>query len=144
MKLTEVIHKGLENYKDEVLLVARLAMGFMFIYVHGGPKVFGGPEKWLEVGSMLKVLGITTAPQLLGLMAGLYELVGGILISFGLFTRVGAALALSNLLIASLVMYNLKGLSGAAPAFEDSLFMLILLAVGAGKYSLDYKWFSKG
>ena len=141
MKMLEVVQKGLGNYKDETILLARLGLGFMFVYVHGGPKVFGGPEKWLEIGSMLKVIGITAVPELLGFIAGLYELVGGILIGLGLFTRLGAGLILSNLLIAALVMYKMKGLFAAAPALEDSLLMLILLAIGAGKYSLDHKWF---
>ena len=141
MKVLEIMQKGLEDYKDEAILVARLGLGFMFVYVHGGPKVLGGPKKWLEVGSMLKVIGITAAPQILGLIAGLYEFIGGILIGLGLFTRFGAGLILSNLLIAVAVMYQLKGLFGAAPALEDALFMLVLLAIGAGRYSLDYKWF---
>lgn len=141
MKISDVILRGLENYKDEAILLVRLGLGFMFVYVHGGPKVFGGPEKWLEIGSMLKVIGITAVPELLGFIAGLYEFVGGILIALGLFTRLGAGMILSNLLIAGLVMFQLKGLFGAAPALEDALFMLMFIAVGAGKYSFDYKWF---
>ena len=44
----------LGKYKDEALLFVRLGLFFMFVVVHGGPKIFGGPAKWLEVGSMLK------------------------------------------------------------------------------------------
>ena len=76
--------KGLENYKDGVLLFVRLGLCFMFIFVHGGPKLFGGPEKWLEVGSMLKVIGITAMPTLLGFIAAVCEFFGGILIGIGL------------------------------------------------------------
>ena len=135
--------KGLENYKDEVLLFVRLGLCFMFVYVHGGPKLFGGPEKWMEVGSMLKVIGITTMPALFGFIAAVCEFVGGILIGVGLFTRIGAAMILSTLVIAAAVMFTMKGLFGAASATEDALFMLVLMVVGAGKYSLDYKWFGR-
>ena len=135
--------KDLENYKDEVLLFVRLGLCFMFVVVHGGPKIFGGPAKWLEVGSMLKVLGVTTIPVMLGFIAAVCEFFGGILIGLGLFTRLGAAMILSTLIIASSVMFVSKGLFLAAPPIEDSLFMLVLIVVGAGKYSLDYKWFEK-
>jgi len=135
--------KGLENYKDEVLLFVRLGLCFMFVYVHGGPKLFGGPEKWMEVGSMLKVIGITAMPALFGFIAAVCEFLGGILIGLGLFTRLGAAMILSTLVIAASVMFTMKGLFAAAPAAEDALFMLVLMVVGAGKYSLDYKWFKR-
>jgi len=133
--------KRLENYKDAVLLCVRLGLCFMFVFIHGGPKLFGGPEKWLEVGSMLKAVGFTAMPALLGFIAAVCEFFGGILIGIGLFTRLGAAMILSTLVIAAAVMWRLKGLFAAAPAIEDSLFMLVLMVVGAGKYSLDSKWF---
>jgi len=133
--------KGLEKYKDEVFLFVRLGLCFMFVVVHGGPKLFGGPAKWLEVGSMLKGIGITTMPTALGFIAAVCEFFGGIFIGLGLFTRLGAAMILSTLVVATGVMFMMKGLFAAAPAIEDSLFMLVLMVVGAGKYSLDHKWF---
>ena len=135
--------KGLEQYKDAVLLFVRLGLCFLFVFVHGGPKLFGGPEKWLEVGSMLKVLGITTMPALLGFIAAVCEFFGGILLGLGFFTRLGAAMILSTLVIAASVMFAMKGLFAASAAMEDSLFMLVLMVVGAGKYSFDYKWFEQ-
>ncbi len=133
--------KGWDKYKDEVLLFVRLGLCFMFIFVHGGPKLFGGPAKWLEVGSMLKVIGITAMPTVLGFIAAVCEFFGGVFIGIGLFTRLGAAMILSTLVVATGVMFMMKGLFAAAPAIEDSLFMLVLMVVGAGKYSLDHKWF---
>lgn len=135
--------KNLENYKDEVLLFVRLGLCFMFVVVHGGPKIFGGPAKWLEVGSMLKVVGVTAMPTLLGFIAAVCEFFGGILIGLGLFSRLGATMILSTLIIAASVMFVSKNLFAAAPAIEDALFMLVLIVVGAGKYSLDHKWFEK-
>ena len=131
---------NVEKYKDEILLFARLGLCFMFIFAHGGPKLFGGPDKWMEVGSMLKVIGVTTLPTVLGFLAAFCEFFGGLLIGIGLFTRLGAVMILSTLIIATSVMFTAKGLFAAAPAIEDSLFMLVLMVVGAGKYSLDQKW----
>ena len=138
-KLAHVL-KSLESYKDEVLLFVRLGLCFMFIVVHGGPKLFGGPAKWMEVGSMLKVLGVTAMPVQLGFIAAVCEFFGGLFIGMGLLTRLGAAMILSTLVIASAVMFTAKGLFAAAPAIEASLFMLVLMVVGAGKYSFDAKW----
>ena len=143
--MNNLVHalRGLENYKDAILLFVRLGLCFMFVFVHGGPKIFGGPAKWLEVGSMLKVLGVTSMPVFLGFIAAFCEFFGGILIGLGLFTRLGAVMILSTLIIASAVMLSMKGLFAAAAPIEDSLFMLVLMVVGAGKYSLDFKWFEK-
>ncbi len=129
--------------RDRSLLFVRLGIGLMFIFVHGGPKVLGGTAAWLKVGSMIGVLGISFAPAALGLMAGLAELLGGILIVLGLFTRLGAALALSTLLVAAPTMYiTTKGLLGAAPAIEDALLMILFIFIGGGKYSLDHWLFN--
>jgi putative oxidoreductase len=132
-----------DSYRDSVLLFVRVALCFMFVFVHGGPKLFGGPEKWQGVGSMLAVIGVTAMPTVLGFIAAFFEFVGGVLIGLGLFTRLGAAMILSTLIIASVVMFAMKGLFAAAAPIEDSLFMLVLMVVGAGKYSFDYRWFGK-
>jgi putative oxidoreductase len=129
----------LNSNSNKSLLFIRLGIGFMFIFVHGGPKVFGGTAAWIHVGSMIGVLGISFAPAILGLIAGLAELIGGILIAIGLFTRLGAALALSTLLVAIPTMYiTTQGLLGAAAAIEDALLMILLIFIGGGKYSLDH------
>lgn len=139
--MNNLLMNGLKNYKDEALLFVRLGLCFMFVVVHGGPKLFGGPAKWLEVGSMLKVLGVTAMPALLGFIAAVSEFLGGILIGLGLFTRLGAFMIFATLVVGASVMLAMKGLFAAAPAIEDALFMIVLMAVGAGKYSFDRKWF---
>lgn len=128
---------------NKSLLFVRLGIGLMFVFVHGGPKVLGGTVAWIKVGSMIGVLGISFAPAALGLMAGLAELVGGILIAVGLFTRLGAALALSTLLVAVPTMLITKGMFGAAPAIEDALLMILLIFLGGGRYSLDHWLFGR-
>jgi putative oxidoreductase len=135
--------KSMERYKDEVLLLVRLGVFVMYVFVHGGPKLLGGPQKWMEVGSMLKVLGVSSMPTFLGLIAAVFEFLGGVLIGLGLFTRMGAAMIASTLIIAANVMFAMKGLFAASAAIENVLFMLVLMVVGAGKYSLDYKWFKQ-
>lgn len=140
----ESITKWLDSHRDEALLVVRILLGAMFIFVHGGAKLMGGEAAWTKVGSMIGILGITFAPTFLGLIASLCELVGGIFIFLGLFTRLGAALIFSTLIIAAPTMYLVtKSLFGAAAPIEDALFMIVLIFVGGGKYSLDQWLFAK-
>ena len=78
------------------------------------------------------------APVYMAFLAKGSELVGGILVFFGLFTRVSAALIAFTMLVATLVAnlgknFNIDG------GFTISyfLFALILIVQGAGPYSLD-------
>ncbi len=129
----------LDKNRDGALLLVRVLLGAMFVFVHGGPKVFGGYAAWLKVGSMISVLGITSYPAALGFIAGFCELAGGVLIALGLFTRLGAAMILSTLVVAAATMYtSTHGLFAAAASIEDSLFMVLLIFIGGGKYSLDH------
>jgi len=129
----------LDTNRDTALLFVRIGIGLMFIFVHGGPKILGGPEGWDKIGGMIGVLGITFYPTALGFIASLFELLGGIFIALGLFTRLGAAMILSTLIVAAATMYVAKGLFAASPAIEDSLFMILLIFLGGGKYSIEHK-----
>ncbi len=71
-------------YRNVGLLIIRIGLGIMFI-LHGYPKMFGGPDTWVEVGSAMQFLGIDFAPMFFGFMAGVTEFFGGIFLLFGLF-----------------------------------------------------------
>ncbi len=132
----------LDDNRDGALLVVRVLLGLMFIFVHGWPKIAGGAAAWLKLGTMVGVLGITFSPVALGLIAAVCEFAGGIMIALGLFTRLGAAMILATLAVAAPTMYFTTGLFAAAPSIEDSLFMLLLIFFGGGKYSLDHVFFA--
>lgn len=127
----------LKENQDIALLLVRIGVGLMFIFVHGGPKVFGGPEGWTKLGAMIGVLGISFAPTFLGAIAAFSELLGGVMILLGFYTRLGAAIILSTLIVAAGTMLMSKGIFAAAPAIEDALFMIMFIFIGAGKYSVD-------
>ena len=135
--------KWLDSNHDLALLLVRIGVGLMFIFVHGGPKILGGTAGWAKLGGMIGILGVTFAPVLLGFIAGLFELLGGFLLTLGLFTRLGAAMILAVLLVAAPTMYITKGLFGAAPSIEDSLLMILFIFIGPGRYSLDHKLFGR-
>lgn len=102
---------------------------------------------FLEHGTS-KLLGFPHEPKLDGLqlfslmgLAGVLELVGGLLIVVGLFTR-PVAFVLSGMMAAAYFMsHGSKGffpaLNGGDAAILFCFIFLYLVAAGAGPYSLD-------
>jgi len=128
---------SIEKYKDQVLLFARCTLGLFFIFVHGLPKIMGGPERWEGVGGALSSIGITFWPEGFGLIAALSEFIGGILLILGLWFRPATLFIMLTLTVASISTYASAGISRAAHPIEVLLFLLVLFAIGPGKYSLD-------
>jgi putative oxidoreductase len=128
---------------DTGLLVLRVGMGVMFV-LHGFPKLMGGPERWTKVGSAMESLGIHFAPTFWGLMAGLSECVGGVLIALGLLTRPTCAVLVFTMIIAAL-----KHLSAGDPfarfshPIEAGIVFIALAIMGPGRHSLDARLFAR-
>src|SRR6266545_3109259 len=121
------------------LLVLRVGIGAAFI-AHGLPKLQGGPEAWLKYGHAVGNLGIDFAHQTFGLMAGLAEAGGGLLLILGLFTRLACIPMLVTMIVAmSGPLVHGEGFVSAAHALEDGVVFLALLITGAGRFSLDAK-----
>lgn len=129
----------LSKYKDSALLIARIGIGLSFIILHGWGKLTGGPERWKSVGSAMKHFGIDFIPVFWGFMAAFSEAIGGALVILGLFFRPAAFLILITMIVAA-TRHIASGdpLSKIAHPIELGLVMILFLALGAGKYSLDY------
>ncbi|MDQ7053930.1 MAG: DoxX family protein [candidate division KSB1 bacterium] len=129
----------LAKYGDLGLLVARLGVGLMFIFVHGGPKILGGPERWAKLGTAMEYLAIGFAPTFWGFMASIAEFLGGLLLVLGLFFR-PACLGLIATMFVAASMHLGRGdtLVQASHAIENFFFLVGILMVGPGKYSLDH------
>lgn len=126
---------------DLGLLLLRVGIGVMFT-VHGYPKLIGGPEAWVKVGSVMKVVGIDFAPAFWGFMAAAAEAVGGQLLALGLFFRVACALLLGTMIMATVQHLNAgDGFSGYSHALESAILFLGLLLTGPGRLSLDQMLF---
>lgn len=119
------------------LLVYRLGFGLTMI-VHGYQKFAGGKERLTGVGSMLSVLGINRGHCVLGALAGIAEILGGIFILLGYATRLGGMLVSGTLAVATIVSYPLGYLKWDYPA-QLGLGALMLAIAGGGKYSLEAK-----
>jgi putative oxidoreductase len=133
-----MLHREEQRRLDLGLGLLRLGLGLTFLFFHGGPKLFGGPERWARVGSVMQIFGIDFAPTFWGLMAALSEFVGGgILLILGLFWPWALVPVLATLLVAALGHF--MGAIPGSPLYplEIALIFLALIFTGPGRYSLD-------
>lgn len=127
--------KMLEAYSAQLLSVLRIMTGLLFLQ-HGTTKYLGFPVS--------KYNGVD--PMTMGGVAGMFELVGGILIVLGLFTR-PVAFVLSGLMAVGYFYAHAPNgffplLNGGELAVLYTFVFLYLSASGGGLWSLDH-WRSK-
>ena len=131
--MINAIESNLAKRSDELLSVLRIVSSFMFIQ-HGTQKMFGFP---IEMRSAYDIM--TLSPGL----AGLIEVVGGLLLLIGLFTR-KVAFVCSGMMAFAFWMVHAGpnfflwtvGNGGDAPVLYCFVFLYIA-AVGGGKWSVD-------
>lgn len=134
----------LSKNSDIGILILRIGMGTGFLFVHGWNKIMQGPELWVKLGSSMSNLGINQLHVFWGFMASIAEFGGGILLIFGLFTRSAATFMAFTMVVAAVqhlskldpwnrVIYPLEMLSA----------LILLIFIGAGKYSLDNLFFNR-
>ena len=128
------------THKTWATVPLRLALGLIFI-AHGAQKVFGAFG-----GRGLSAFINSPAP--LGLWpswawmsaAAFAELIGGVLVLFGLFTRVGASAIAGVMLIAIFGVHKhsfFVNQGGMEYAFALLCMAITLLYLGGGKLSVD-------
>jgi putative oxidoreductase len=114
--------------------MVRVVFGVLLSVAHGLPKVMDGVERHTNTVASLGF----PFPAFFAWLSALAELVGGLLIAMGLFTRPAALIAVSNMAVA---LYRHQ-----ADPFARMELALLFLAVfvamgvaGAGPWSLDAK-----
>jgi putative oxidoreductase len=116
--------------------VVRVAFGVLLAMVNGLPKVMDGVERHTNT---VAAMGFPF-PVLFAWLSALAELVGGLLIAAGLFTRPAALIAISNLVVA---VYRHQQQGDPFARMElGLLFIAVFVAMaiaGAGPWSLDAK-----
>ncbi len=123
------------NYSNSVstaLLILRVVAG-LFMLTHGWGKfqmlIGDGPNQFPSVLGM----GATTSLTL----AVLAEFFASILLIFGLATRIAAIPLLITMLVAALIIHSADPFSAKELPLMYSTIYLVILILGAGKYSLD-------
>ena len=128
---------------DVAFLILRLVVG-LTLAAHGAQKVFG----WFQgsrisgFAGMLARMGMKPA-VLWAWVAGLSELVGGLLIALGLLWPVGPAVAVGAMLVAIVTVHWAKGFFNSKGGIEFPLVILgscVAMALGGpGAFALD-RW----
>lgn len=125
----------MSTFREITLLIGRLLLGVILI-AHGWDKLSnlaGTTEGFVGMGIPV---ASATAP-----LAGIIELVGGILLILGLGTRIVGVIVFVQMLIAALLVHLPYGVMVANNGWElvgaIGAGVLILAGVGAGAYSID-------
>jgi len=123
------MEKWLGRYVSYIYALLRIVAGFLF-FQHGLPKLFGG-------------FGRPAPAELMSQMglAGIIEVVGGALISIGLFTSPVAFIASGEVAVAYFQGHAPRGFwpvtNGGELAALYCFVFLYFAAVGSGKWSVD-------
>lgn len=124
---------NVSRYQPYVLGLLRIVLGYTFM-LHGMAKLFGVPHVAMFDGLQLF--------SLMGL-AGVLELVGGVLLIFGCFTRPVAFILSGQMAVAYFMMHAgidnfwLPLLNQGEAAVLYSFAFLYLSFAGAGAFSID-------
>ncbi|MDQ1186719.1 MULTISPECIES: DoxX family protein [Agrobacterium] len=123
------VFEKLSRYQPYALAALRIIAALLFIE-HGTQKLFGFPPAQME-GSL---------PPLL-LAAALLELIGGILILIGLFTRPVAFILSGQMAFAYFLAHAPKSffpaINGGDAAILFCFFFLFLVTAGPGAFAVD-------
>ncbi len=122
--------KFLAPYQSQLLSVLRFMSGLLLLQ-HGTTKYLSIPEGPMNNASPLSMSGV----------AGLLELVGGVLLVIGLFTRPVAFIISGMCAVAYFYAHAPRGffplLNGGELAALYSFVFLYLAAAGGGAWSVD-------
>ena len=119
----------LSRWQPQLLALLRIVTGLLFIE-HATVKFWGFPAPF----PMLPLTPMLTA-------AGIIELVAGVLITIGLFTRLAAFIASGEMAIGYFMMHFPQGVWPVVNKGEAAILFcfifLYLAAAGAGAWSID-------
>ena len=120
---------SLSRYRPQALGALRIMTALLFIS-HGTQKLFGFPASQMD-GSLPTML----------LVAALLELVGGILVLIGLFTRPVAFILCGQMAVAYFMAHApsnfFPALNGGDAAILFCFIFLYLFVAGPGAFSVD-------
>jgi len=120
----------LKPYSDQLLSVLRIMSGLLFLQ-HGTTKYLSFPVTKMSGASPMTMSGA----------AGLIELVGGVLLAIGLFTRPVAFILSGTMAVAYFYAHHPRGFFPIINAGELAVLycfvFLYIAAAGGGAWSID-------
>jgi putative oxidoreductase len=126
----------LAKYREFGLLLLRVSVGILFI-LYTTPALMGGPVAWSHFGAGARSLGVHSHFQIWGFIGALFGCIGGVLIIFGLFFRIGVLLLLVLAIGHAIGVSHASGFRMALPSIEMCFVLAGILFVGPGQYSVD-------
>ncbi len=135
-----MLQQIISTHKTWATVPLRLALGLIFI-AHGAQKVFGafGGKGLSSFLNGTAPLGLWPSWLWLG-AAAFSELIGGVLVLLGLFTRVGAGAIAAVMLVAIFGVHRnafFVNQGGLEFALANLCMAITLLYLGGGKLSVD-------
>lgn len=131
----------LSRNRDAGLLMLRLTLGALFIWAHGWDKLAGGTDKWQDIGTAMKHLGVTFWPTFWGFLATMAETAGIVLFMIGLAFRPACLVIAITMAVAGIHASHIasKGmaLQSGSHAWELGILFFSMMFIGPGKYSVD-------
>jgi putative oxidoreductase len=122
--------RWLSRWQPQILALLRIVTGLLFLE-HGLSKFFGVPVPFPMPGPLPPMLAV----------GGAIELVAGILIAIGLFTRLAAFIASGEMAVAYWMFHFPKGAWPAGNQGDAAILycfvFLYLAAAGPGAWSVD-------
>ena len=123
------------------LLIIRLVIGLLFIG-HGAQKLFSwfGGYGVKGTGGWFESIGIKPGVTM-ALLAGLTELIGGMLFAVGLLTPLAGIMIAGTMVMAIVKVHGPNGLWSTQNGYEYNLILLAvaigIALIGPGQYALD-------
>jgi len=131
----------LQNFQSLSLFLARLAVAYGFYE----PAM----SKWKDIDGIASWFGTIGIPfpTFNAYMAASTEILGVVLLTIGLFTRLISVPLMVIMVVAIMTVHLAHGFSAGDNGFEIPLYYLLFLFIfashGAGKFSVDYFLFEK-
>lgn len=129
------------HFQSLSLFLARLVVAYGFY----DPAI----KKWQDIGAIAQWFGSMGIPfpTLNAYMAATTELLGVVLLTLGLFTRLISVPLMVVMVVAIATVHLAHGYSAGDNGFEIPLYYMLFLFIftshGAGNYSLDHLIFGK-
>lgn len=127
------------KWSDPALFFLRIATGFIF-FTHGWQKLDAGIDL---TAAFLSTLNFP-APEIFAIVLIATEIIGGLALIFGAYTRLAAKLTGVVAVIALLTVHISKGYSSTGGGYEYVLLLaaacVMLLVMGGGAWSVDKKF----